>query len=161
MGDGRGAGWPGPGCGVSGGAGGTSGEREAAGGIFGVTKGLLPKYGEQRVIDTPISESAIIGAAGGAALAGLRPIAEIMFADFVGVCMDQIYNHAVKFPGMFAECEVPLVVRTPCGGRRGYGPTHSQSVENLLVSVPGLTVVFGSQRHNVGQLLIDAVTRWL
>jgi pyruvate dehydrogenase E1 component beta subunit len=77
---------------VSGGAGGTSGEREASGGIFGVTKGLLPRFGADRVIDTPISESAIIGAAGGAALAGLRPVAELMFADFVGVSLDQIFN---------------------------------------------------------------------
>jgi 2-oxoisovalerate dehydrogenase E1 component len=83
-----------------------------------------------------------------------------MFADFVTLCMDQLYNHAVKFPGMFKDCEVPLVVRAPCGGRRGFGPTHSQSPENLLVSVPGLTVVYGSHRHNVGELLVDAVTRW-
>src|SRR5487761_2414883 len=77
---------------VSGGAGGSSGEREASGGIFGVTKGLLPRFGEGRVIDTPISESAIVGAAAGAALAGLRPVAELMFADFVGVSLDQIWN---------------------------------------------------------------------
>jgi 2-oxoisovalerate dehydrogenase E1 component len=83
-----------------------------------------------------------------------------VFADFLTLCMDQIYNHAVKFPGMFADCDVPLVVRSPSGGRRGYGPTHSQSPENLMVSVPGLTVLFGSHRHNVGQLLVDAVTRW-
>ena len=93
-------------------------------------------------------------------MAGRRPIVEIMFADFLTLCMDQIYNHAVKFPGMFADCDVPLVVRSPSGGRRGYGPTHSQSPENLMVSVPGLTVLFGSHRHNVGQLLVDAVTRW-
>ena len=86
---------------VSGGAGGTSGEREAAGGIFGVTKGLLPRFGEHRVIDTPISESAIVGAAAGAALAGMRPIVELMFADFVGVCLDQIYNQIAKFRYMF------------------------------------------------------------
>ena len=86
---------------VSGGAGGTSGERDASGGIFGVSKGLIFEFGENRVIDTPISESAIIGAGAGAALAGLRPISEIMFADFVGVCMDQIYNQAAKFRYMF------------------------------------------------------------
>ena len=83
-----------------------------------------------------------------------------MFADFMTLCMDQLYNHAVKFPGMFADAKVPLVMRTPCGGRRGYGPTHSQSPESLLTSIPGLTVVFGSQRHNVGQLLVNAVSRW-
>src|SRR6185295_1157440 len=82
---------------VSGGAGGSSGEREASGGIFGVTKGLLPEFGAERVLDTPISESAIVGAAAGAALVGLRPVAELMFADFVGVCMDQIYNQIAKF----------------------------------------------------------------
>jgi 2-oxoisovalerate dehydrogenase E1 component len=74
--------------------------------------------------------------------------------------MDQIYNHAVKFPGMFDDMPVPLVIRTPCGGRRGYGPTHSQSPENLLGSVPGLTVVYASHRHQPGRLLIDATMRW-
>ena len=87
---------------VSGGAGGTSGQREASGGIFGVTKGLLPKFGDDRVIDTPISESAIVGAAAGAALAGLRPVAEIMFADFIGVCLDQVLQ---------PDREIPLHVR--------------------------------------------------
>ncbi len=129
------------------------------GGAFKVTAGLSDNY-PGRVISTPISEAGVVGAAIGLALAGRRPIVEIMFADFLTLCMDQLYNHAVKFPGMFADCEVPLVVRTPCGGRRGYGPTHSQSLENLLVSVPGLTVIYGSHRHNTGQLLIDAVTRW-
>ena len=71
--------------------------------------------------------------------------------------MDQLYNHAVKFPGMFPGAEVPLVVRTPSGGRRGYGPTHSQSPENLLAGVPGLTVVFPSHRHEAGVLLERAV----
>lgn len=132
---------------------------EPYGGAFKVTAGLSSEF-PGRVISTPISEAGITGAGIGLALAGRRPVVEIMFADFLTLCMDQIYNHAVKFPGMFPECEVPLVVRTPCGGRRGYGPTHSQSPENLFVSVPGLTVVFGSHRHNVGQLLVDAVTRW-
>jgi len=132
---------------------------EPYGGAFKVTAGLSSEF-PGRVISTPISEAGITGAGIGLALAGRRPIVEIMFADFLTLCMDQIYNHAVKFPGMFPECTVPLVVRTPCGGRRGYGPTHSQSPENLFVSVPGLTVVYGSHRHNVGQLLVDAVTRW-
>lgn len=82
---------------VSGGAGGTSGEREASGGIFGVTAGLLPKYGEMRVIDTPISENTIVGLAVGASLAGKRGIAEIMFADFLGLALDQTMNQAAKF----------------------------------------------------------------
>ncbi len=132
---------------------------EPYGGAFKVTAGLSSEF-PGRVISTPISEAGITGAGIGLALAGRRPIVEIMFADFLTLCMDQIYNHAVKFPGMFADCEVPVVIRAPCGGRRGYGPTHSQSPENILVSVPGLTVVYGSHRHNVGQLLVNAVTRW-
>ena len=132
---------------------------EPYGGAFKVTAGLSGDFAG-RVISTPISEAGITGTGIGLAMAGRRPIVEIMFADFLTLTMDQLYNHAVKFPGMFPECQVPLVVRTPCGGRRGYGPTHSQSPENLLVSVPGLTVVYGSHRHNVGQLLVDAVSRW-
>jgi 2-oxoisovalerate dehydrogenase E1 component len=132
---------------------------EPYGGAFKVTAGLSADF-PGRVISTPISEAGITGSGIGLALAGKRPIIEIMFADFLSLCMDQIYNHAVKFPGMFPDVEVPLVIRTPCGGRRGYGPTHSQSPENLFVSVPGLTVIYGSHRHNVGQLLTDAVRRW-
>lgn len=132
---------------------------EPYGGAFKVTAGLSERFAT-RVVSTPISEAGITGAGIGLALAGKRPVVEIMFADFVTLCMDQLYNHAVKFPGMFPDVTVPVVIRTPCGGRRGYGPTHSQSPENLLCSVPGLTVVYGSPRHNVGQLLVDAVTRW-
>ncbi|EHR71972.1 pyruvate/2-oxoglutarate dehydrogenase complex, dehydrogenase component beta subunit [Burkholderiales bacterium JOSHI_001] len=132
---------------------------EPYGGAFKVTAGLSEAF-SGRVISTPISEAGITGASIGLALAGQRPLVEIMFADFVSLSMDQLYNHAVKFPGMFPDCAVPMVLRTPCGGRRGYGPTHSQSVENLLVSVPGLTVLYGSHRHNVGQLLVDASARW-
>ncbi len=132
---------------------------EPYGGAFKVTAGLSSEFAG-RVISTPISEAGITGSGIGLALAGKRPIVEIMFADFLSLCMDQIYNHAVKFPGMFPDVDVPLVIRTPCGGRRGYGPTHSQSPENLFVSVPGLTVIYGSHRHNVGQLLVDAVKRW-
>ncbi len=132
---------------------------EPYGGAFKVTAGLSVEF-PGRVISTPISEAGITGAGIGLALHGARPVVEIMFADFLTLCMDQIYNHAVKFPGMFAEVTVPLVIRTPAGGRRGYGPTHSQNPENLLVSVPGLTVVFGSHRHNMGQLLVNAVQRW-
>lgn len=129
------------------------------GGAFKVTAGLSDKY-KNRVISTPISEAGITGAGIGLAMAGKKPIVEIMFADFLTLCMDQIYNHAVKFPGMFAESSVPIVIRAPCGGRRGYGPTHSQSLENIFVSVPGLTVIFGSHRHQIGQLLINVTMRW-
>jgi 2-oxoisovalerate dehydrogenase E1 component len=132
---------------------------EPYGGAFKVTAGLSAEFAG-RVISTPISEAGITGAGIGMALDGARPVVEIMFADFLTLCMDQLYNHAVKFPGMFENVSVPLVIRTPAGGRRGYGPTHSQNPENLLVSVPGLTVLFGSHRHNVGQLLVDAVQRW-
>jgi 2-oxoisovalerate dehydrogenase E1 component len=132
---------------------------EPYGGAFKVTSGLSSEF-PGRVISTPISEAGIVGTGIGLALAGMRPIVEIMFADFLSLCLDQIYNHAVKFPGMFPGVEVPLIVRAPCGGRRGYGPTHSQSPENLFVSVPGLTVVYPSHRHNSGQLLADAATRW-
>ena len=129
------------------------------GGAFKVTKGLSTDF-PGRVLSTPISEAGVVGAAIGLALAGFRPIVEIMFADFITLAMDQLYNHAVKFPAMFGHCAVPLVIRTPCGGRRGYGPTHSQSPENLLTAVPGLTVIFGSHRHDAGALLERAATGW-
>lgn len=132
---------------------------EPYGGAFKVTAGLSSEFAG-RVISTPISEAGITGSGIGLALAGKRPIVEIMFADFLTLCMDQIYNHAVKFPGMFPGIEVPLVLRTPCGGRRGYGATHSQCPENIFTSVPGLTVICCSHRHNVGQLLVNAVRRW-
>jgi acetoin:2,6-dichlorophenolindophenol oxidoreductase subunit beta len=143
---------------VSGGAGGSSGEREAAGGIFGVTKGLLPKFGDQRVIDTPISESAIIGAAGGAALAGLRPVAEIMFADFVGVCMDQIYNQIAKFRYMFGgRTTCPVVIRTAMGAGMNMGAQHSQTIYPLLTSVPGLKIVIPSNAYDAKGLMLQAI----
>jgi 2-oxoisovalerate dehydrogenase E1 component len=129
------------------------------GGAFKVTAGLSTKY-PGRVISTPISEGGVTGAGIGLALAGFRPITEIMFADFVTLAMDQIFNHAVKFPGMFPDARVPLVIRTPSGGGRGYGPTHSQSPEMLMSSVPGLTVVFASRRHDPARLLRNAVLRW-
>jgi 2-oxoisovalerate dehydrogenase E1 component len=129
------------------------------GGAFKVTAGLSTRY-PGRVISTPISEAGVVGAAIGLALHGYRPVVEIMFADFLSLAMDQLYNHAVKFPGMFPEARVPLVVRTPSGGRRGYGPTHSQSPENLMTGVPGLTIVFPSHRHDPGLLLRRAVLAW-
>jgi 2-oxoisovalerate dehydrogenase E1 component len=129
------------------------------GGAFKVTAGLSTRY-PGRVISTPISEAGVVGAAIGLALHGYRAVVEIMFADFLSLAMDQLYNHAVKFPGMFPEARVPLVVRTPSGGRRGYGPTHSQSPENLMTGVPGLTIVFPSHRHDPGLLLRRAVLGW-
>jgi 2-oxoisovalerate dehydrogenase E1 component len=129
------------------------------GGAFKVTAGLSTDF-PGRVISTPISEAAITGAGIGLALAGMRPVVEIMFADFLSLCLDQLYNHALKFPGIGAGARVPLVIRTPAGGRRGYGPTHSQSPENIFTSVPGLTVVYGSPRHDAGRLLADATLSW-
>ena len=143
---------------VSGGAGGTSGEREASGGIFGVTKGLLPRFGEDRVIDTPISESAIVGAAGGAALAGLRPVAELMFADFVGVSMDQIFNQMAKFRYMFGgRMRCPAVVRLAMGAGMNMGAQHSQTIYPLLTAVPGLKVAIPSNARDAKGLLIQAI----
>ena len=132
---------------------------EPYGGAFKVTAGLSSEFAG-RVISTPISEAGVVGASIGLALAGYRPIAEIMFADFVSLAMDQLYNHAVKIPALSEHSRVPLVVRTPSGGRRGYGPTHSQSPENLMVAIPGLTVVFPSHRHDVGLLLERATLDW-
>jgi 2-oxoisovalerate dehydrogenase E1 component len=129
------------------------------GGAFKVTSGLSTSF-PGRVISTPISEAGIVGVGIGLALSGYRPIVEIMFADFVTLCMDQIFNHAVKFPGMFPGTTVPLVIRTPSGGRRGYGPTHSQCPENLMAAVPGLTVLAPSHRHPIGSMLKAAVLRW-
>ena len=129
------------------------------GGAFKVTAGLSTAFPD-RVLSTPISEAGVVGAAIGLAMEGWLPVVEIMFADFITLAFDQIANHAVKFPGMFAGVRIPLVIRTPAGGRRGYGPTHSQSPENLLCGVPGLTVVFPSQRHEPGNLLWHALFNW-
>ena len=143
---------------VSGGAGGTSGNREASGGIFGVTKGLLPKFGDHRVIDTPISESAIMGAAAGAALAGLRPVAELMFADFVGVSLDQIFNQMAKFRYMFGgRTTCPAVVRLAMGAGMNMGAQHSQTIYPMLTSVPGLKVVIPSNAYDAKGLMLTAL----
>ncbi|MCZ8132367.1 MAG: alpha-ketoacid dehydrogenase subunit beta [Steroidobacteraceae bacterium] len=143
---------------VSGGAGGTSGNREASGGIFGVTKGLWPLYGDERVIDTPISESAIVGAAAGAALAGLRPVAELMFADFVGVCMDQIFNQAAKFRYMFGgKSSCPVVIRAAMGAGMNMGAQHSQTIYPFITAVPGIKVVVPSNAYDAKGLMLQAL----
>jgi pyruvate/2-oxoglutarate/acetoin dehydrogenase E1 component len=127
------------------------------GGAFKVTQGLSDRWPE-RVLTTPISEASLIGVAAGMALRGRRPILEIMFGDFIALGFDQIVNGVSKFREMFDEqVTVPLVVRTPMGGRRGYGPTHSQSLEKLLLGVPGIHVVAASECHDLGGLLDDAV----
>ena len=108
------------------------------GGAFKVTRGLSTTYPE-RVLTTPISEAGIVGVAAGMALRGLRPVVEIMFGDFITLAADQLINHAAKFRWMYNDqVRVPMVIRTPMGGRRGYGPTHSQTLEKLFLGVPGL-----------------------
>jgi pyruvate/2-oxoglutarate/acetoin dehydrogenase E1 component len=127
------------------------------GGAFKVTRGLSTKYSE-RVHTTPISEAAIVGVANGMALRGLRPVAEIMFGDFVTLTADQLVNHAAKFRWMYNDnVRVPLIVRTPMGGRRGYGPTHSQSLEKLFLGVPGLKVVAPNTLGDPADLLAAAI----
>jgi len=127
------------------------------GGAFKVARGLSTRFPE-RVLTTPISESAIIGIANGMALRGLRPVAEIMFGDFVTLIADQIINHAAKFRWMYNDqVRVPLVVRAPMGGRRGYGPTHSQSLEKLFLGVPGLRVIAPNSLGDPAELLESAI----
>jgi pyruvate/2-oxoglutarate/acetoin dehydrogenase E1 component len=126
------------------------------GGAFKVTRGLSTRF-PARVFTTPISEAAIVGLASGLALRGLLPIAEIMFGDFLFLAGDQLVNHAAKFRDMYnGEVRVPLVIRTPMGGRRGYGPTHSQSVEKHFMGVPGLWVVAPHVLSSPGELLRQA-----
>ncbi|MBE3117245.1 MAG: alpha-ketoacid dehydrogenase subunit beta [Candidatus Atribacteria bacterium] len=127
------------------------------GGAFKVTRGLSTKFPE-RVLTMPISEAAIVGVANGMALRGLRPVAEIMFGDFVTLITDQLVNHASKFRWMYNDqVRVPVVVRAPMGGRRGYGPTHSQSLEKLFLGVPGLKVVAPNALGDPAELLIAAI----
>jgi pyruvate/2-oxoglutarate/acetoin dehydrogenase E1 component len=127
------------------------------GGAFRATKGLSTRY-PQRILSSPISESAIVGIATGMSIRGYRPVAEIMFGDFLTLCVDQIVNSATKFPLMYGESvKVPTVIRTPVGGARGYGPTHSQCLEKLFFGIPGLKVIAGSRISDPGQLLIKAV----
>ena len=128
------------------------------GGAFGATKGLLETFGERRVKDTPISESAIIGLAIGAAAQGLRPVAEIMFMDFLTVCMDQIVNQMAKMRYMFGGIyKLPLVLRTPCGGGLNAGPQHSQCLESWFAHVPGLKVVMPATPYDVKGLLKTSI----
>jgi len=128
------------------------------GGAFSATKGLLETYGEKRVKDTPISESAIVGVAIGAAIRGLRPVAEIMFADFLAVCMDQIVNQLAKTRYMFGGMyKLPVVVRTACGGGLNAGPQHSQCVEAWFAHVPGLKVVMPATPYDAKGLLKSAI----
>jgi len=132
------------------------------GGAFKVTRGLSTAF-PKRVLATPISEAGFLGLATGMALRGLRPVVEIMFGDFITLIADQLINHATKFSWMYGdnashdEPRVPLVIRAPMGGRRGYGPTHSQSLEKLYLGVPGLRVLAPCTLGDPGGLLLQAI----
>ena len=128
------------------------------GGAFKVTQGLAERFGAARVRNTPISENTICGAGVGAAICGMRPIVDIMFQDFITLAMDQIVNHAAKFHYMYGnQCTVPVVFRTPAGGGRCYGPTHSQSLEAWFMHVPGLKVVAPATPYDAKGLLKSAI----
>src|SRR3990172_1714301 len=127
-------------------------------GAFRFTAGLYEKYGEQRVVDTPISEAGIIGLAVGSAACGLRPVVEIMFMDFIGIAMDQILNQMAKMKYMFGgKARLPIVVRTTCGAGIRVAAQHSQSLEALLCHIPGLKVVMPSTAYDAKGLLIAAI----
>ncbi|WP_028935938.1 alpha-ketoacid dehydrogenase subunit beta [Pseudonocardia spinosispora] len=136
---------------------GAPGDIDAWGGVLGVTKGLHGRF-PGRVMDTPISESAFIGAAIGAATGGLRPVAELMFIDFMGVCFDQIFNQAAKFRYMFGgKAVTPVVIRTMWGAGLRAAAQHSQSLLSTFTHIPGLKVVAPSNAYDVKGLLIQAI----
>src|SRR5882724_3811383 len=142
---------------IVGGAG-SPGEDDAWGGVLGVTKGLYAKYGRERLLDTPLSESAYIGAAIGAATCGLRPVAELMFIDFMGVCFDQIYNQAAKFRYMFGgKAKTPVVIRTMIGAGLRAAAQHSQCLVSLFTHIPGLKVVTPATPYDAKRLMIQAI----
>ena len=142
---------------VAGGAG-TKGEQDAWGGPLGVTKGLLAEFGRKRIIDTPITETAMLGMASGAALTGLRPIAELMFIDFMGVCFDQILNQTAKFRYMFGgKAITPITIRSMYGGGLRAASQHSQCLYPIFTHVPGLKVVIPSCPYDAKGLLIQSI----
>ena len=137
---------------------GRAGEDDAWGGPLGVTKGLMPEFGRDRMLDTPISESAFVGAAAGAAATGLRPVAELMFVDFMGVCLDQIFNQAGKFRYMFGgKAVTPMVVRTMYGAGFRAASQHSQCLYPVFTHMPGLKVAIPSSPYEAKGLLIQAI----
>ncbi|KXF80381.1 alpha-ketoacid dehydrogenase subunit beta [Enterovibrio coralii] len=141
---------------IVGGAG-APGEDDAWGGVLGVTKGLYAKHPNQ-MMDTPLSESAYVGAAIGASTCGLRPIAELMFIDFMGVCFDQIFNQAAKFRYMFGgKAETPVVIRAMCGAGFRAAAQHSQMLTPLFTHIPGLKVVCPSNAYDAKGLLIQSI----
>lgn len=123
-------------------------------GAFGVSKKMLEEFGPERILETPISETAFMGAGVGSAITGMRPIVELMFSDFMAVCYDQIINQAAKMHFMFAgKVNVPMVIRTPSGGGTGAAAQHSQSLEQMYLHVPGLKVVVPSTPYDAKGLL--------
>ncbi len=136
---------------------GSPGEDDAWGGVLGVTKGLYAKHGD-RLIDTPLSESAYIGAAIGASTCGLRPVAELMFLDFMGVCFDQIFNQAAKFRYMFGgKAETPVTIRAMVGAGFRAAAQHSQMLTPIVTHIPGLKVVCPSNAYDAKGLLIQSI----
>lgn len=130
------------------------------GGAYGVTKGLIDDFGAQRVLDTPISEPAIVGAAVGAAMCGLRPVAELMYVDFIGMTMDQLANQAAKIRYMFGgQIGVPMVLRTQGGTGRSAGAQHSQSLEAYVMHTPGLRLVMPATVTDAYHLLRQSLTQ--
>lgn len=131
---------------------------EAWGGVLGVTKGIVQEFGRERVLDTPISEAGYIGAAMAAASTGLRPIAELMFNDFIGTCLDQVLNQGAKFRYMFGgKAEVPITIRTTHGAGFRAAAQHSQSLYALFTSIPGLKVIVPSTPYDAKGLLLAAI----
>ncbi len=136
---------------------GAPGEDDAWGGVLGVTKGLYAKHGD-RLMDTPLSESAYIGAAVGAATCGLRPVAELMFVDFMGVCLDEIFNQGAKFRYMFGgKAQTPVVIRAMCGAGFRAAAQHSQMLTPVFTHIPGLKVVCPSNAYDTKGLLAQSI----
>jgi pyruvate/2-oxoglutarate/acetoin dehydrogenase E1 component len=137
---------------------GASGEYDAWGGPFGTTKGFVGEFGAERVLDTPITESAFIGTAVGAAMTGMRPVVELMFVDFMGVCFDQIFNQAAKVRYMFGgKAVTPLVIRTSFGAGAHSASQHSQALYPIFTHIPGLKVAVPSNPYDAKGLLIQAI----
>ena len=128
------------------------------GGAFGVTVGMLEEFGKERIIDTPISEEAIVGIGAGSAITGMRPIVEMMFIDFITIAMDEIVNQAAKIHYMSGgKVKVPLVIRTTAGAGLGLAAQHSQSLEALMAHIPGIKVVMPSCPYDAKGLLITSI----
>ena len=139
-------------------AGGAGRKEDAWGGVMGATKGLIGRFGAERVIDTPISETGLVGMAVGAATTGLRPVAELMFMDFIGVCLDQLLNQAAKLRYMFGgKAKVPLVVRTMIGAGLRAAAQHSQTLYALTTAIPGLKTVVPSNPYDAKGLLLASI----